>query len=264
MREFAKSLKDHPSGYDFRLVVIAKGWENGSLELAQVKELVESLGGGLLSFPDNGYDWGAYIRISPQLCDDFVCFLNSHSRINCDLWLSHLVSAVLEPGVGMAGATGSYGTWAFSFPYFDFRLPYLFAYPLKTVRSLIGALLHCDDSIRFPFAHLRSNAFIIKSTLFMEYCLGKPIPNRKSAAHKFETGRQSLTKFIQDKGLGIVVVGRDGRAYSPDQWIESRTFRVPGQTNLLISDNQTDAYCRASSHKKRGLEWAAWKHTFTP
>ena len=46
-------------------------------------------------------------------------------------------------------------------------------------------------------------------------------------------------------------------------WIASGTFRVPGQPNLLIADNQTETYAAADRPMRRILEFAAWGKTLT-
>ena len=78
-----------------------------------------------------------------------------------------------------------------------------------------------------------------------------------------ESGRTGFSVFLADRGLKAVVAGADGRYYEPSQWIKSQTFRVPGQPNLLVADNQTIAYDRADLRLKRGMERAAWGNVFS-
>ena len=104
--------------------------------------------------------------------------------------------------------------------------------PLQQLRS-VGRVA------RFPNPHLRSNAFLLRRSLFVEFAAQARFPRTKRDTHRLESGRKGLTRFMQSRGLAPVVVGRDHQAYASAQWIEARTFRTPGQPNLLISDNQT-------------------------
>jgi hypothetical protein len=46
--------------------------------------------------------------------------------------------------------------------------------------------------------------------------------------------------------------------------MESRTFRVPNQENLLIADNQTRHYETSARRMRRFLEYTAWGRFLTP
>jgi hypothetical protein len=54
------------------------------------------------------------------------------------------------------------------------------------------------------------------------------------------------------------VVGRDGAAYEPAEWPNSRTFRVDEQENLLVADNRTDEYASADAATRAALRRMAW------
>ena len=58
--------------------------------------------------------------------------------------------------------------------------------------------------------------------------------------------------------MRVLVVGRDGNAYAPEQWPASATFRLGTQSNLLIADNQTDLYDSSDEVEKKILSEYAW------
>ncbi len=270
---FFRSYELHRGDAKHRLVVAAKGWEQQA-ELDQLRARTMSAGGQMIVLPDDGYDWGAYMRVAAQLSDDWICFLNSHSRIRADGWLAKLHAAAEQPSVGAAGATGSWSTVA---PVPGFIAPaacdiargdgYIKAaiawchmygsYPLAWLR-------YRRRFPAFPNPHLRSNAFLIRRTLFLEFARTSSLPRAKGDAFALESGHASLTRFLSKRGLSTVVVGADGRSYKPADWIESGTFRVPDQPNLIVEDNQTRAYDRFSVHKRRLLERTAWGRAVTP
>jgi hypothetical protein len=67
-----------------------------------------------------------------------------------------------------------------------------------------------------------------------------------------------LTRQVQSLGLETLVVGRDGRAYPPEQWPASATFRSGGQVNLLVADRRTREYAEAPPELRAQLERLAW------
>lgn len=260
---FTESLAQYPAGTEYDLIIIAKGWAGGSVEFQRVQTIGESLGAEIVILPDEGYDWGAYFRVANILKHSRMCFFNSHSTINGKNWLLYLASALECDEVGIAGATGSYGSWSFSFPYLNKNLKSFALYPFRVIRSILMSILHFGDSSSFPCLHLRSNAFITRRESFLEFSESSRIPKNKRGAHALESGLHSLTSFFHNKGLRSVVVGKNGKAYLPDEWAASQTFRVPGQSNLLVCDNQTNNYEVANVALKRRLEWAAWGRLYS-
>lgn len=263
LMRFTESIAQYSAGIKYELIIIAKGWENDSVEFHRVQTIGKSIGAEVVILPDEGYDWGVYFRIARILKHPKICFFNSHSAISSDNWLLYLESALNLEGVGIAGATGSYGSWSFSFPYLNKDLKSFVLYPFRVIKSLLMSLLHFGDSLSFPCLHLRSNAFITRRESFLEFSDNSKIPKNKRGAHALESGLHSLTSFFHNKGLRAVVVGKNGKAYLPDEWPASQTFRVPGQSNLLVCDNQTNNYEVANVALKRRLEWAAWGRLYS-
>ena len=64
----------------------------------------------------------------------------------------------------------------------------------------------------------------------------------KFDAFYFESGPKSLTRQVLARGKTVLLVGRNGRGYSPTFWPVSATFRQGTQTNLLIADGQTRVF----------------------
>ena len=74
----------------------------------------------------------------------------------------------------------------------------------------------------------------------------------------FESGRESISRRIASRGLDLIVVGRDGRGFFPDEWSISRTFRTGEQENLLVADNQTRSFTYADKKTRILLSQYAW------
>ncbi|HQR44233.1 MAG TPA: hypothetical protein PLX97_16165, partial [Gemmatales bacterium] len=80
----------------------------------------------------------------------------------------------------------------------------------------------------------------------------------KQNAYLFENGKRNLTCKVLRMGLQVLVVGRDGRAYCKEDWLQSRTYRAGNQENLLVADNQTRLYAAADDQLRHRLTGAAW------
>ena len=270
---FLASYRAHPAGCEHDLVIVAKGWD-GVPGFQGVRTQALEVGATLLELPDDGFDWGAYGRAAARLEHRWLCCLNTHSRICAGGWLATLRAAAEQPGVGAAGAAGSWGTNA---PVFRFQAPMVADYwrrkgALKGLAAALRLFLlrYPLASLRdgrfypgFPNPHLRSNAFLVRRALFSEFLTGKAVPASKRDALVLECGHAGFTRFLEGRGLRAVVAGRDGRSYEAADWMESRTFCVPDPANLLVSDNRTRAYDEAAPLSRRNMERLSWGRTFT-
>lgn len=270
---FFESYRRFGAGHPHDLVVVMKGWE-GVAGQDEVACMAAAHSATIIHLPDDGYDWGAYMRAAGLLPHEWLCFLNTHSRIMSQGWLAKMCNAAEQPTVGAAGATASLGSILPAFK--------LFPQQLRDIRERKGLLKAAAAAAYFgpaypigfvkhvwrfsgmPNPHLRSNAFLVRRQDFVEFCKTTKIPRSKGDTLILEHGKMSLTRFLHAKGRVTVVVDANGRAYPPDAWAESGTFWVPGQPNLLVGDNQTQAYHNAGVYRRRFLELAAWGRVFTP
>ena len=264
-KAFFDAYHAFPPRCPHELIVIAKGWL-GVAGRGEVGQLAQANDARMVDLPDDGFDWGAYMRLAPLLQHTWVCFLNTHSRPCVDGWLNLLRVTAEMPGVNV-GAVSATASWETQIPFLP--LPTLKAeriapllYPFRLFRNVIRFVINFQEFPSFPNPHLRSNAFIVRRELFVDYVATHQIPFCKRDAHKLESGRDGFTAFLQSHGLEILVTGADGCIYRTKQWVDSGTFRVPGQPNLLVADNQTTAYEAADERSKKVFEKFAWGQTF--
>ena len=257
IESFFDAYKHFPAGYPHRLVVIAKGWSNVP-SLSRIAELAQSVGADLIRMPDDGFDWGAYMRIAGDLKEEFLCLLNTHSRPRVPGWLAFLRQHASLSDVGAVGATGSWSSISGGWSQFERDVQSMTLYPIRFVRDLAKICRYRRSFPAFPNPHLRSNAFMVARERFVSFSSCRSIPKSKQEAHILESGRNGFTVYLKSLGLRVVVVGADGVAYNPNEWIRSCTFRSPDQLNLLVSDNQTRNYQEAGFYLKGRLENAAW------
>jgi hypothetical protein len=244
------------------LIVIAKGWENQS-ERNELQALAIRNKATIYSMPDDGLDWAAYMRLAPQLKQDWLCFLNTHSRPRVKGWLRLLrvVADSHADNFGAVGATGSLETllpnvFARSNNYHGIQAVVI--YPVRVILNAYRYIANICDFTGFPNPHLRSNAFLVRRDLFIEYCQIQKLPRCKRDTTKLESGRNGFSAYLLAKGLRLFVTGADGNVYEWKQWINSFTFRTHEQQNLLVGDNQTNDYQTSAAHRKANLEFMTW------
>jgi len=261
-KKFLASYKSHPAGIDHDLILVFKGFPNTHVP-AEYSALLESVSYIPLFVGDRGFDLGSYFTASKRLKHDYLCFLNSYSVILTDDWLAKMSCRIIEPQVGIVGATASYES-VYSYFVDMFANPDPLALPSRYLwRRIGGRILRQNTLYRFrkihdpfPNYHIRTNAFMISRQLMLSL-KRKPF-RRKWDALMFESGRNSLTKQILALGLQTLVVGRDGSAYQKENWWQSWTFRSGTQENLLIADNRTEEYLNFSEAEKELFCGRSW------
>jgi hypothetical protein len=284
VRRFVDSYRAHSAGLDHTLVVLLNGFEPGSGALDGVRAAFEDVAHETLSLDQPVRDLAAYRAAAEQLAPERCCFLNSYSTILADDWLAKIDGA-LTPGVGIAGATGSWNS-ARSSALYLLRIPgaYRDVFPDRAWHLAQSRRLPDDGSTRsggpmsrpplrylrtsyllsrslalfpaFPASHVRTNAFVIR-TETMKQLRFPPLRN-KLQAWQLESGRGSITEQIVSGGLEAVVVGCDGRCYRPSEWADSDTLWQADQGELLVADNQTERYRLGDLDLRTLLSKVAW------
>ncbi len=105
---FFEAYRAHPPGCPHELIVIAKGWA-GIEGRDTLERMAKEPAARIIDLPDDGYDWGAYMRLAPHLSHEWICFLNTHSRPLIAGWLSFMKRFAQALGVGAAAATALLG-----------------------------------------------------------------------------------------------------------------------------------------------------------
>ncbi|MFI5004962.1 MAG: hypothetical protein ACHQE6_08105 [Solirubrobacterales bacterium] len=241
LREFLRSYRAHPAGAEHELVVVLNGGAHADL-LAELRDVEHRL----IVLERPALDLPAYGLAAGQLEHERLCFLNSYSTILTDGWLGLLARALDDPGVGLVGATASWESQA----------EWIRGRPVYWPYQLAGLPGARRDYPRFPNPHIRTTAFMLERPLLLEMGLERAADKR--ATYLLESGRRSITRQIMERDLRPVVVGRDGRPHELEEWPRSATYRAGGQENLLVADNRTRDWERASPRLRRRLSRDAW------
>jgi len=298
VREFLASYRRHAAGVEHELIVLLNGVDDEDLRSQLLAEL-ERIEHRLLTLPKPVQDLTAYAQAARQLEHERLCFVNSHSVILAAEWLAKLSDGLDQPHAGLVAATGSWASLS-SWVRYTLLLPGPYSGVLPDRRAAkqqfiaIGAEREGADRpsdgersspprgpspldrlrelpsipeqlIRFgafPAQHLRTNAFMAERAVFTSLRMGRIA--RKMDAYSLESGRNSITRQVQRRGLRALVVDRDGGLYDPERWPESRTFWQGDQEGLLIADNQTCFYSNGPPERRRLLSAFAWGRQADP
>lgn len=255
-REFLRSYRECPGEIDHDLVVLFNGFRGD--DLADHRALLVGLAHRELRVPYPVRDLKAYFWAARRAEGRMLCYLNSYSTLLVPGWLRMLYEQVTQPGVAAAGATGSWESF-----YTNYLLRMEEVGQPRSVTTWVKHLIRLQKLRRYkanfrpaPNPHLRSNAFMIERSRLLSLSPGSL--STKWSTWLFESGKRGLTPQLTAQGLEVVVVGRNGRGYTQDEWQQSDTFRRADQANLLVADNRTRQYAEAGEEAKRYMSRSAW------
>jgi hypothetical protein len=238
LEAFLAAYGGHSAGVEHRLAVILNGFEAADdPRRLRIERLLEGVEHQQIVMPQAVRDLVAYRHAAAETDARALCFLNSYSEPLVDGWLAMLAAALAVSHVGLVGSGGSYESAYSAAPFW-----------LRRRRR--------HDFLPFPNPHLRTNGFMVDRELMLD--LDWPTPRSKAHAWALESGKRSISRQVWERGLEVLVVGRDGVAYPSERWCESATFRSGDQANLLIADNRTRQYEDAEPGFRRRLERMSW------
>lgn len=245
---FLASYLDNPAGIGHDLIILYKGFYRKA-DIAPYEELLGDIPHSFWFVADFGFDLRPYFLAAEKHNSKYFCFLNSFSVILDKDWLLKFYRHITQPGVGLVGATGSWGSISSGAQTRKYSIyERLVRFVLRKWRAI-----YFDP---FPNYHLRTNSFMIARETMLKIRRGVILT--KMQAYRFESGKISITKQVEQMGLRPVVVGKNGKGYGKHEWDVSNTFWRGTQDNLLISDNQTRKYDTADLEWKRKWELFAW------
>jgi hypothetical protein len=205
------------------LLVVYKGFRDLT-ETAPYREVLGAIQHRYTLVEDVGFDLGAYFEVYRRFRYPFYLFIGSFCTLRAPEWLAIYMRAVSQQrAAGIVTASGSFAS---------------------------------GITPNFPNVHARTAAFLMADHALADIRVDPIIT--KYDAYEVEHGLHSLTQQIEARGLMPYVVGRDGRAFAPEDWPASHTFWSGDQENLLISDNRTAMYDDADIETRRVLAEGAW------
>jgi hypothetical protein len=246
VREFLSSYRAHPPGIEHELTIVLNGAADAALTHEGLLAELADTEHRLLVLDRPVLDLAAYGLAAQTLSDRRLCFLNSYSVVLCDGWLGLLARAFEQPSVGLVGATAS---WESQAQWIRGKARYWLYQLARLPRAR-------REYPRFPNPHVRTTAFMIERELLLSMNLQDA--RDKHDTYLLESGHQSITRQVLARGRRVLVTGRDGNVYEPDDWPAAHTYRSGEQRNLLVADRRTRDWQHASPRLRRRLSRDAW------
>jgi hypothetical protein len=286
LASFLGSYRGHPAGAAHRLLVLFNGFRADD-DLTPWHALLADVEHDEIRLEHPVLDLAAYREAAGRVTAERYCFLNSFAVVRADGWLEALEHALGAPGVGLVGASGSWGSIR-SYNRFMLglggRYARVFDDRRETIATLTAVAARHDPSVQdgghaplhfarellershgfgpFPAPHIRTSAFMLEGEVLRD--LTVPELKHKADALRLESGRNSITAQVERRGLTSAVVGRNGCSYSSPEWPASETFWQADQGNLLIADKQTEDYERGDAAARVALSRYAWGEAAAP
>lgn len=225
MPRFLRSIKTHTPGMNYDLVIILKGYAEG-----EVPSYLRSFSApGLdhlvtITFRDDRFATEAFFAAAERLDHVALLFFVSSAQVLAPGWVSKMFQPLLRGHAQLVGASAGFE-----------RLNNEAPFPNPSIRTT-------------GFSMLRRDWLALeRGDLSVRY-----------GGNLFEAGPHSMTKQVLRRGGKVLIAGRNGQTYDLDNWLNSATFRLSSQENLLFSDKRTDQFALARPKKRRQLAVANW------
>lgn len=265
LTSFLNSYIGKVAGIEHKLIIVFNGHQNEN-EIDDFLHILRQSGVKFEYLLSPTFYIGSYFYAADNLSAEHIAFVNTYSLILHDNWLLYLYQNLTQPRVGCVSATGSWSDHSHNDEYRSNIKDFLrFNFTINKIKKAIFFRFNF-----FPFVkpHLRTNAFMIKRSIFLNLRF-EPVKPRilnwfinysgtKLKSLCFEHGNNGLTNQIIQLGLRPLLVDKHGNGYELENWLEAGTFWTSEQENLLVSDNQTMKYQLADKQQKKDLIYAAW------
>jgi hypothetical protein len=222
---FIKSYRQHDAGIPHDLIIIRKGLHQRFGSQAALTEMLNGIPHRAVDVLDDGFDIQAYLKVTPYLRHDRVCFLNTFSQIAAGNWLRSLNAPLDRDDVGMTGVTGSYKS-LFTSLFFLFKVAWLTSFQDIQYSPKIA------KQFREILRGQAENWLGKRGSIWMQIKreLGRPIFGRPFDTEEIETGFGMHWETLTRPGAQLFPF-RDFRPF-PNPHLRSNAFMISRQ--LLI------------------------------
>ena len=259
-KSFLTSYNSYNAGISHQLIIIFKDCKEKDITPYLALLTHYSIPFKSIYF-NGGYDIDAYFFAANSFEADYLFFFNTNSVIQTNNWLLKMYKAIVgKPKIGICSATGSwmsYRSAVFTQNSWKYNSEQSLIINFRKYKLLFKALLYYPFLFKaFPNPHIRTNAFMIKRELLLKVNF-KPIKT-KMQAYLFESVRRSISNQIIDLGYEIRIVDKNGISIAVKEWSDTEIFWNKTQKDLMVSDNQTEKYIKATNDEKNLYTRLAW------
>lgn len=268
VKNFFESYQKNAAGYEHNLIVAAKAWEDKPQEYEELKKMCKLNNAQLVDLPDDGFDFGAYLRVAQKSNSEYLFCLSTSCNITTENWLKKLVDiAQNDNQYKLIGTQGSWETYPNVTLYLKtelmekhtnrdlmYTVDKCFLY-LKNMKRLIRYKILKQ---KYPNYFIRTCGFLIEKSLFLEFMSKNKILKNKLDAYELENGKNSLSNFILKKGFQICVIDKLGEKFDKEKFNVSNTYRSELH-NCMIKDNKNIFYENSNEEYREALRKFCWE-----
>ena len=98
---------------------------------------------------------------------------------------------------------------------------------------------------------------MINSKVFLDFIKNKKIRNKEDTL-KIESGKNSLTNYLKNKKIKILVVNLDGEKFEENNWKYSETYNFLNHDKSIISDKHSRKYLKLNNEEKTAARLKVW------
>jgi GT2 family glycosyltransferase len=257
LKKFYFSYCSHKAGVAHKLFILIKG--PAVDEIISIIRKIIPANISLIKTKDEGYEFGSFTEFARYRADGYMFILNQYSSVLNQNWLKKYYNVLKKSKSEIVATTASMSSLSdvvvgsyYDKDKFSRYLIFLF--------NKIKSKYLFNSFPKYPNPHIRTNAILVKTSLWLEYFSNLEIKS-KNQCYEIESGKSSFYNFLIKKGEKIPIVRNDGR-YTTNylEWKDFVPFRNSQQeSKLIISDNHTEFYKNASAEKKKYLENETWR-----
>jgi len=255
---FVKSYKKYDSGIEHTLWILVKG----ALDFYAINIIKDlDIKARFLLVPSERFDLGSYTEFANLIRPEWFFILNSNSEIICDNWLVKYCNASMKYDSPAVGSTASFGSYADggSREFYKNNPRNIYSY-FRVIRDKIYNIRYLHLFSKYPSPHVRTNALFVKVNVWLEYFEQKRLKT-KLDCYIAESGNDSFYNFVVNKYGKFGIIGADDVLRLEHDWYFNGAFRTPLQNNyLIVSDNQTKFYSKASLSARKRLQFESWRN----
>jgi hypothetical protein len=258
IKKFYFSYSSHRAGVAHKLFILIKGpLADKSIKI--IRKVVPS-NVSIIKLKDKGYDLGSFTEFARYRAESHMFILNQHSVILIQNWLKIYNNVLKKTKSKIVASTSSMSSLANPYNLEINNLISFVKYFLIIIFNKIKSKYYYSAFPKYPNPHIRTNAILIKTTLWLEYFKDLDIKS-KSQCYEIESGKNSFYNFLKKKKEKIIIVRKDAKYVASHlKWKNFVPFRNSNQKfKLIISDNQTRFYENANVKKKNQLEKESWR-----
>jgi hypothetical protein len=256
---FSSSINKFNSGIEFDLHIILKGFNYDINYNIFFNKLNKINNISIHYIEDVGFDLNAYYKISKIINTKLVFFMNSYSFVRHNNWLLNFYIAHIYNKSSFVGSTASCESLHFKLPYLSIiKINSIFLFIPKLFKRLYFSLFIDNNFPKFPNPHIRTNSFLIDRQFFLDYISLNKLPETKNDCYKVESGVNSLSRYIDNIHGNPGIINCNGTFFPLKNIKHSYLFRGENSDQIIVGDNRTIEYDRASNTNKCSLRYDAW------